>query len=81
MSKQINISLAKSGDVAVLDSGEQKEILRINFKKPPFGIRIIFDHFSQKPLYYQWFGSCGFKPSPNDITDILREGVSIFEPK
>ena len=81
--KQINLTLAKSGDVAVLRNGEQLEIVSIMpHRAKPDTVRITVNHSKVVALTTKLDGTYGInKPNKFDITDILREGVSIFEPK
>jgi len=82
MSKQINLSLAKSGDVAVLRNGENKKIGALQqITDESIYIRFYYNVSSSR---YEKDGTrrlAWISKPDEDILDILREGVSIFEPK
>jgi len=81
--KQINLSLAKSGDVAVLRNGERREIVDIILHD--FQSISNTTHLIRFALYgvmsYSGKGKYKALNSNLDILDILRDGVSIFETK
>jgi len=81
--KQINLSLAKSGDVAVMRNKTQYKIVHKERSdlSPYFPVRILFEGISVHATYSDNGNFCRNIQSPTDILDILREGVSIFEPK
>lgn len=83
MSKQINLSLAKSGDVAVLRSGKAYRIISKELIEAAlyFPVAMSLEGVSAFRPTYSNNGSFGrYIQSNFDILDILREGVSIFEP-
>lgn len=77
MSKQINLSLAQAGDVAVLRNGEQFPIETISLIKK--GMYKFLLEMNQDASMYTlqgeyWHG----ETDGRDIHDITRNGVSIF---
>jgi len=81
MSKQINLTLAKSGDVAVLRNEQQMEIVAIqNCQKDTTYIRFKYN-LSSKAYLNDGTRQLAWLIDPRqNILDILRGGVSIFEP-
>lgn len=83
MNNNTNLTLAKSGDVAVLRNGTQKEIKEIvpcNLITP-YKVRFAdSEHWLHHYYKLGDYSPCHSLHSPFDILDILREGVSIFEP-
>jgi len=80
--KQINLSLAKSGDIAVLRNETQRDIIEVSDNRfAPFPIRVLFEGVDFHATYRNEGYFCQTVLSDLDILDILREGVSIFEPK
>jgi len=81
--KQINLNLAKSGDVAVLRNGEKIEIIDVKPNKAKHdAVRVMVNHPKVVAIHAKIDGSHGInQPHRFDILDILRGGVSIFEPK
>ncbi len=79
MSKQINLSLATAGDVAVLRNGERLEIVST---KPHRGkidyITVIVNHPKVVAITTNISGIVN-KPHKFDIIDVLQNGTSIFE--
>ena len=80
--KQINLTLAKSGDVAVLRNGERREIVDIilhdfqNISNNTYLVRFAL----YGVMSYSGKGKYVALNSNLDIADILRNRVSIFEP-
>jgi len=82
MSKQINLSLAKSGDVAVLRNETQHIILETGQSKAVlFPVRLLVEGIDIYLCYTNEGQFSKLRPHDCDILDILRNGVSIFEPK
>jgi hypothetical protein len=81
MSKQVNLALAAKGDVAVLRNGERLEIVSTKPHRDKIDtIRVIVNHPKIVALTTKLDGTCGInKPHKFDITDVLRNGASIFE--
>lgn len=80
MSKQVNLSLAAAGDVAVLRNGERLEIVSTRPHRDKIDtIRIIVNHSKVASLTTKLDGTCGInKPHKFDIIDVLRNGEAIF---
>lgn len=79
--KQINLALAAAGDVAVLGSGEKcpiHTILQSSFKKERPTFMVTFENKILTPTYYVE-GAPKFAYNDWTITDVLRNGASIFE--
>ena len=82
MTKQINLTLTKSGDVAVLRNDERLEIVDIilhdfqNINNTTYLIRFAL----YGVMSYSGKGKYKSLNLALNIADILRNGVSIFEP-
>jgi hypothetical protein len=82
MSRQINLSLAAAGDVAVLRNNGQREIKEILHSNQitPYKVRFT-DSVEWLHHYYKCgdYSPCHSLHSPFDIIDVTRNGTSIFK--
>jgi len=80
--KQINLSLAKSGDVAVLRNETQHIILETGQSKAVlFPVKLLVEGIDIYLCYTNEGQFSKLRPHDCDILDILRDGASIFDPK
>jgi len=79
MTKQINLFLAREADIAVFTNGSSKQI-RERYRQQCSGMFMV--QFMFEPFHSNYTSDGKFfdkDKQDHNITDILRNGVSIFE--